>query len=78
MNITFQPVNGQHVASIPQGRLVVTRVPRAGLQGIYRPNNGRAQVWVAAGTHRGRIATQNAMIDGLRKFTGLDEIRSFV
>lgn len=77
VKMEFTGGRGFKVCETAQGRLVVTRVPSQGLQGYFRPREGRAQVWVAAGRYKTQQQVQDAMVDAWRQFVGLDEIRSF-
>lgn len=78
VKMEFTNHNGVRKCPVPTGELVVTRVPRMGLMGVYRPVSGRQQVFVHPGKVRTLPDMYGMLVSEYRRFVGLDEIRSFV
>lgn len=76
VKIEFTGGRGMKVATMSNGRLVVTRVPNQGLQGYFRPVNGRAQVWVPCGKYRSQAEVQDALIAAWKDMAGIGVDRS--
>jgi hypothetical protein len=74
IDLTFSsPVKNTHVVSVPTGKLIVTRVPRLGWQGVHRPTGkfSGGQVYVPAGKLKTVEATKDALIEAWLNMTGV-------
>lgn len=71
MQVQFKNVNGLRIADVPNGQLIVSRVPLHGYMGVLRPDQGRKQVLVPAGKVKRIPDAMNALVEAWKWQVGL-------
>ena len=71
MQVMFARVNGLRIADVPNGQLIVSKVPGHGYMGVLRPNGGRKQVLLPAGKVKKINLAMNELVEAWKWQVGI-------